>query len=484
MRPSQSLVEEYRKCLGRECDRGVPGACVDLNLKGLVRQHLNREPELHSALHNEDAFPVIDHALRSNPDASFVLAGLVRGFQALELAAVNLCCFPWRKEFSVIKMFSGGYVHNLKSVFSEEDVAKLLMKIGYAKSTAEQCFRVTRRPTMEMLMLTACAFFAARVECEILAEVLSELNVDKVPAAYMIQERRKSIGGLDGCVERLRNLAFQMGREEQKSHILQVMSQDDLDGDIYTDVSEDLATSRSLHSNTLLRSEDLQLESRLPNSVSGPGFSNAYYDVAVNMREKCMRNGKDVNDSLGQYKAEERKPASVNAQGIYWCKTTCENFDSASSSRHQSPKPEIQVHLSMGVTCMLHDCVIDNACLSYRCETCHILHDILCRELKDCRDSFHHVSSLSEAEKNVILNEIICQRYQAHSCIAKDTLPFYRCDTCQELHYIHCNDLTNCKGREHQVHMIILESDKKLWLRRTQLDMLLKSCSQGSGSWV
>ncbi|XP_069074656.1 spermatogenesis-associated protein 2-like protein isoform X2 [Pleurodeles waltl] len=485
---SHNLVEEYRKCLERDCVCSVPSTCTDMKLKNLLQQRLEMDPELHKALRNEGALPLIDRALAIQPDVTLTLNGLVRAFESLELVAVNLCCFPWRKEFFVIKMFSGGYVHNLKSVFSEEDIIKHLKKMGYVKREEDQCFKVTHRPSMAELMGLACAFFAARVECEILAEIVSRLDADKVPVAHLVQERRKNVGGVDGCVERLRRLGSQMKSVERMKSDAQILH--DLEGDIYTDVSEVLTQNQDLHADHLVGSNTLK-----PSPPLGISYEKLYNDSCdasnnlhrVSRSHRCKGNVKDSCDGPEGHDGREVKAASLNELGIYSMQSAYEHLDGASSSKKYltgTLKAEICVHRAMEATYTLHDCVIDNADLSYRCKNCHMLHVLMCNDLDSCRRKQHNTPFISMQEKDAILKEVLCERYEAHSCIRKDSLPFFRCDLCQVLHYILCEDVTNCKTKEHPVHMIHLESDQKLWLRRTKLDALLNRCLSRPGSWV
>lgn len=106
MEPGPALQEEYRRCLERDFRRGHVGACSDASLKELLWHHLLEDPELHCSLDGEDTLAMLAAALRGHLDTKGALRDLARAFEVLELAAVNLYFFPWRKEFATIKVNS------------------------------------------------------------------------------------------------------------------------------------------------------------------------------------------------------------------------------------------------------------------------------------------------------------------------------------------------------------------------------------------
>ncbi|OXB65084.1 hypothetical protein ASZ78_008367 [Callipepla squamata] len=62
--------------------------------------------------------------------------------------------------------------------------------------------------------------------------------------------------------------------------------------------------------------------------------------------------------------------------------------------------------------------------------------------------------------------------YQLHSCLRQGTLPAYCCTTCQQLHAGTCAAGLACRSR-HRGQELRCERQQRLWLQRTEVDMLL-----------
>ncbi|XP_053411604.1 spermatogenesis-associated protein 2-like protein isoform X4 [Nycticebus coucang] len=194
---SSSLSEDYRLCLERELRRGRAGVCGDPSLRAVLWQILVEDFDLHGAL-QDDALALLTDGLWGRADLAPALRGLARAFELLELAAVHLYLLPWRKEFTTIKTFSGGYVHVLKGVLSEDLLIKSFQKMGYVRRDSH-CLMVTAPPPACQLVQVALGCFALRLECEILGEVLSQLGTSMLPAEELLQARRAN-GDVASCV--------------------------------------------------------------------------------------------------------------------------------------------------------------------------------------------------------------------------------------------------------------------------------------------
>nr|XP_056718381.1 spermatogenesis-associated protein 2-like protein [Euleptes europaea] len=205
MSPGALVQEEYRRCLERDFRRGHTGVCTDSSLKQMLWRQLLEDPELHCALQGEDTFAMLAGALRGQLDLGVALRNLCRAFEVLELAAVNLYFFPWRKEFSTIKTFSGVYVHVLQGVLCEADIAKSFYRMGYVQRDSLHLM-ISQLPPGPSLLRVACSFFAAQVECQILGKILEELEPCGISSEELLQARREARGGLEGCVAKLQSL--------------------------------------------------------------------------------------------------------------------------------------------------------------------------------------------------------------------------------------------------------------------------------------
>ncbi|KAM8799233.1 spermatogenesis-associated protein 2-like protein [Eudromia elegans] len=201
MSPGAALRREYRRCVEREALRGRAGACADAALAAAVRARLRREPALLPALHG-DAAALLAAGLRGRRELGPALRRLAAAFELLELAAVNLYLFPWRRELGTVKTFSGAYVHGLRGALPEAELARSFARLGYARRD-EHHLALARPPPAPQLAAAACGFFACRLECELLAEAVLRLRPRRLHATQLLHARRLA-GGLDACVEALR----------------------------------------------------------------------------------------------------------------------------------------------------------------------------------------------------------------------------------------------------------------------------------------
>ncbi|XP_037671464.1 spermatogenesis-associated protein 2-like protein [Choloepus didactylus] len=197
---SSSLSEDYRLCLERELRRGRAAVCGDPSLRAVLWHILVEDFDLHGAL-QDDALALLTDGLWGRADLAPALRGLARAFELLELAAVHLYLLPWRKEFTTIKTFSGGYVHVLKGVLSDDLLTKSFQKMGYVRKDKHR-FTVAAPPPACQLVQVALGCFALRLECEILGEVLAQLGTSVLPAQELLGARRAS-GDVASCVVRL-----------------------------------------------------------------------------------------------------------------------------------------------------------------------------------------------------------------------------------------------------------------------------------------
>ncbi|XP_047566089.1 spermatogenesis-associated protein 2-like protein [Lutra lutra] len=206
---SSSLSEDYRLCLERELRRGRAGVCGDPSLRAVLWQILVEDFDLHGAL-QDDALALLTDGLWGRADLAPALRGLARAFELLELAAVHLYLLPWRKEFSTIKTFSGGYVHVLKGALSEDLLLQSFQKMGYVPRDNHRLMMAALPPACQLVQV-ALGCFALRLECEILGEVLARLGTSVLPAEELLQARRAS-ADVASCVAWLQQ---RLAREEE-----------------------------------------------------------------------------------------------------------------------------------------------------------------------------------------------------------------------------------------------------------------------------
>ncbi|NWR12803.1 SPA2L protein, partial [Paradoxornis webbianus] len=353
--------QEYRRSLEREF--GPAGTCPGPAVAERLRQRLQQEPALLGAL-QDDALALLARGLRDHPDPGLALRGLAAAFRLLELAAVNLYLFPWRREFGTIPTFSGAYVHLLRPALPEADLVRSLGRLGYEQQDRHR-LAVARLPPAPALIAAAAGFLACRLECEILAEMA--LRLCRPRAEELLEARHRTTGHLE--------------------------------------MLQDQGTQCSAAADC---GDGVDLYQEVPASPEDTG-------------------GKDTGPP-----ALWRDPQDVPTRGWGLCGGTLgpEPVGSADpdTSAHLFPEQEL----------------VGTARNS--------------QVLGEPRDSPQDTP------------ELPC--YQLHSCLRRGMLPSYCCSTCRQLHGGACAVGHACRSR-HRGQELRGERQQRLWLQRTELDMLL-----------
>ncbi|NXL10509.1 SPA2L protein, partial [Mesembrinibis cayennensis] len=394
----QEYGQEYRRCLEREFRQGRAGPCSDPCFGERLRQRLRSEPALLGAL-QEDAPALLAHGLRGHPDPGPALRGLAAAFRLLELAATNLYLFPWRKEFGTVQTFSGAYVHSLRPALPEADLLRSFGRLGYERRDPHRLV-VSRPPPAPELAAVACGFFACRLECEILAEVVLRLQPRRLRAEDLLEARRLA-GDVEACVEMLRQLG--MRRE----------------------AAADCADSVDLYREMPVSPEDVGGEDAAPPALwRDPSSPRGAQDVPGMGWDRCGDGERE----------QEPLPSTGNP-----------NPDTSSSSSHLFLEQELS-----GAGSPLS-------------------------ALATGRRSPQAPGEPQDLPQEA--PELPC--YQLHSCLRRGALPSYCCTTCQQLHAGACAAGQACRTR-HRGQELRSERQQRLWLQRTEVDMLL---ADSAGPW-
>ncbi|XP_075622100.1 spermatogenesis-associated protein 2-like protein [Balearica regulorum gibbericeps] len=431
----QEYRQEYRRCLEREFRRGRAGACSDPSFGERLRQRLRLEPALLGAL-QEDGPGLLSRGLRGRPDPGPALRGLASAFRLLELAAVNLYLFPWRKEFGTVQVgtrgpgrawggggcrgvpgvssrapppplslqtFSGAYVHLLRPALPEADLVRIFSRLGYERRD-RHCLAISRPPPGPELAAAACGFFACRLECEILAEVMLRLRPRQLRAEDLL-EARWLPGDADICAESLQ----QRGMQREAATAC---------GDAVDLYQELLADPEDPGGEDAAR----------PALWRDPGSPRGAQDVPGRGWDRC---------GDGELR-QEPVPSTGTADP-----------DTSSSS------------------CLFLEQELGGAGSPLSALATGSVSPPVPVEPQDLASPV-----LQEAP------ELPC--YQLHSCLRRGTLPSYCCTTCQQLHAGACAVGQACRTR-HSGQELRSERQRRLWLQRTEVDMLL---ADGSGPWA
>ncbi|KAF6079523.1 spermatogenesis associated 2 like [Phyllostomus discolor] len=412
---SRSLSEDYRLCLERELRRGRAGVCGDPSLRAVLWQILVEDFDLHGAL-QDDALALLTDGLWGRADLAPALRGLARAFELLELAAVHLYLLPWRKEFTTIKTFSGGYVHVLKGALSEDLLVQSFQKMGYVPGD-NHCLMVTAPPPACQLVQVALGCFALRLECEILGEVLAQLGTSMLPAEVLLQARRASVD-VSSCVAWLQQ---RLAREEEPPPLPPRGSPARFRAqlDLYRDLQEDES------------SEEASLYGEPSPGPSSPSPEAAYRPLTWEQSARLWGAGGEAWEPLEEAAVPQR--ASSPPLG-------------ALEEEEQEPE---------GFLLSLH-----------REQLSQPRH----RAVPQGPGSPRSPGRAGPQHAHGPVPE--SPGYQVHSCLAPGVLPALCCHTCRQLHTTHCAALPTCR-RGHELHTLLGDTQQRLWLQRAEVDTLL-----------
>ncbi|XP_049478749.1 spermatogenesis-associated protein 2-like protein isoform X1 [Panthera uncia] len=405
---SSSLSEDYRLCLERELRRGRAGVCGDPSLRAVLWQILVEDFDLHGAL-QDDALALLTDGLWGRADLAPALRGLARAFELLELAAVHLYLLPWRKEFTTIKTFSGGYVHVLKGALSEDLLIQSFQKMGYVPRDNHRLTMAALPPACQLVQV-ALGCFALRLECEILGEVLAQLGTSVLPAEELLQARRAS-ADVASCVAWLQQ---RLAREEEPPPLpprgSPTVFQTQLD--LYRDLQEDEG------------SEEASLYGGPSPGPDSPPPELACRPPLWGQSAKLWGARGGAWEPLGE--AEVLPQASSPPYGAL--------------KEEPEPEPDAFSFLSLR-------------------------QELLSRPGdpgRSGRVSPQRGYGPSPPPPG----------YQAHGCLAPGALPTLCCDTCRQLHAPHCATLPACR-LGHTLRVLLGDTQQRLWLQRAQVDTLL-----------
>ncbi|KAJ8271959.1 hypothetical protein COCON_G00108180 [Conger conger] len=203
MRGFGGICEQYRVSLEQRIAQGhIDLVCGDEELcrwvEGMLKEGDSREvltvPGLDTQATMEDSLqapPVWGCAVGGIPEPAAIpgLAAISKAFEFLERAALNLYMCPWRKEYRVMKLFSGMFTHLVRPALSAQQVAQLFGLLGYQSNGTELVLR-DALPSAAGLLGLACAFFVARCE----SRLLSTASGGRPGAELtLVQERRKGL---------------------------------------------------------------------------------------------------------------------------------------------------------------------------------------------------------------------------------------------------------------------------------------------------
>ncbi|XP_022453279.1 spermatogenesis-associated protein 2 [Delphinapterus leucas] len=165
-------------------------------------------------------YEVVESSLRSLSSSS--LRALHCAFSVLETVGVNLFLYPWKKEFRSIKTYTGPFVYYVKSTLLEEDIRAILNYMGYVPELGT-AYKLKELVETLQVKMVSFELFLAKVECEQMLEIHSQVKDKGYSELDVVSERKSSAEDVRGCSDALRRRAE--GREHLTTSMARVVLQ-------------------------------------------------------------------------------------------------------------------------------------------------------------------------------------------------------------------------------------------------------------------
>ncbi|KAG7468477.1 hypothetical protein MATL_G00143130 [Megalops atlanticus] len=305
------------------------------------------------------------------------LGVLAKAFEVLERAALNLYLCPWRKEYRVIKVFSGMFTHLIRPAFSKQQVGDLFGLLGY-RVTGEELELLSPPLPPATLLGFACAFFAARCECQMLSSAAATLGGGALVERHLVEERqkghslRRALENVQGKMEVTRRGY----REDQMSP---------LEGDL------DLYTAEGQACNG-------------ERGAEGPGETSIVSYYKENSNKFCSDSFQAAG---GSSTATQKKGVCVStlkyeltgtsSAGSGASRESAEHPRGVSGLRNDSKISEdVRTGLSQGQSQLCH-CFNTGTLYNYKCEQCQMIHTD-CHILEKCKMAGHSTCLVSDTD--------------------------------------------------------------------------------------
>lgn len=150
----------------------------------------------------------------------FTAQNAIVGFEAISQYANNLFTKPWRKEFRMLKTYSGSYQHEVESNLIDAD--KLFLAMGYHR-IAEDTFVLEGPICPDQVTNVSRDAMTAYVECQIMKHIYAGLSAAGFTCSWqdIFHYRERHVGGV---TQTIKEMAYRLHekrlRKEQQQQLL------------------------------------------------------------------------------------------------------------------------------------------------------------------------------------------------------------------------------------------------------------------------
>ncbi|XP_050991657.1 spermatogenesis associated 2-like [Labeo rohita] len=341
------LINKYKSNLESRIEKGDRSlVCRDEDFCKEVEMLLRNGSgqKIHS-LRGLDSLAVMEKSLSVFPSKTgqVGLEKLSKAFEVLELAALNLYVYPWRREYRLVKMFSGMFTHSIKPALTLQQAKELFGLLGYQVSSLkgdEELALNSKLVPADFLLSFACGFFAARMECQLLLSALGSVDRGLEWALQLVKERQLGLS-LQVALENTK-------RKSDAASVSDTVLAGGMDAelDLYTeqaDASHVMSTSYSPPHSPYTQPKEIVVNQPLPKE---PSQSHLGSNEDARHRRSFKDPGIMENTSHGQAEGDAQKQEAS--------KVMC-------------------------------SCVMLNQLYIYHCEQCKDIHSSVCSCYTECK---------------------------------------------------------------------------------------------------
>ncbi|XP_036440609.1 spermatogenesis associated 2-like [Colossoma macropomum] len=466
------LVEEYQANLEQRIQQGDWNlVCRDEDLCKEVEGLLSKgaAQDTHSPL-GLDPLSVMETSLEALPSTSGQtgLERLAKAFEVLELAALNLYVCPWRKEYRVVKTFSGMFTHCVKPGLTSQQTKELFGLLGYQPMGIgeEEELRLSSKPVhADSLLQLACAFFTARIECRLLLSCVAPFGSSLEWELQLVRERKRG-----------HSLHIAQDSAKRKIESTPQSSEHDMtvDLDLYTD--DHLEPGEQAETNHMTAPPNCTYTPpKESQSLHGTSHSNTTSSKRENDESTSKAKAVCVTTMTYQINPKscltelspkplktsdyEKQVAPGSGAQISYLEQG-HGLRQAQQDRMDVLSHKTQTEIIQGWEkpqknkLMKHQCVDKSVALVFIvCHDCHYIHDLACEDLQYCKGMKHNVQTTGviqppQGERGVTASP------QRHTCLNEKDHIYVICYTCNKSHDCLCEEAQRCQACSHLVQYL------------------------------
>ncbi|XP_016336475.1 spermatogenesis-associated protein 2-like protein [Sinocyclocheilus anshuiensis] len=419
---ADGLINRYQTNLERRIEKGDRSLiCRDEDFCKEVERllHSGNAQKMHN-LHGLDSLAVMEKSLHAFPSKTgqMGLEKVSKAFEVLELAALNLYIYPWRREYRLVKMFSGMFTHLIKPALTLQQAKELFGLLGYQASSPneeEELALNSKLVPADFLLSLACGFFIARMECQLLLSAL---------------------GSVDKGVE----WVLQLVKERQVGHSLQIALENTKRKSDAASVSEAILTG-GMDAELDLYTEQADASHMISISDSPPDSS--YMQPKEKPLSKTLQR-EPSQSNMGNNEDARQGKSLINPGPM---ESFAEDQIEGDAQRQAAAK-------------LLCKCITPNQLYIYECENCKDMHISSCSRYRECKMKGHTLALCSDKAEELystqdqirLAKEKSKDSLKTHYCMDDPTSDsFLVCYECQLIHDHNCNIIQMCNLKQHNV---------------------------------